>query len=246
MGADLFRPKRETEHGPLVPLVVGALFSLASVLRVVDALYLLRRPALLRVYLRTWRKAFEHTPWTDGSFDQLHDARRRHKSRIELTYGETPVVSAVQVLRAAGVGPGSRVLDLGCGRGRVLLAARYLGAEAVGVELVESHVALTRPLLAAIGADVRAGDAEEPPLEGVTHVFAAWTCFSAGTRARIERALEKAPAGLRVIALNHPVVSKNFALVRKITLTCSWGRVPTTIHERIGTVPDGGAEPPAV
>lgn len=238
MGADLFRPKREAEHGPIVPLVVGALFSLATVLRVVDALFLLRRPRLLRAYLRTWRAAFERTPWEDGSFDQLHDARRRHKSRIELTYGETPVVSAVRALRAAGVGPGSRVLDLGCGRGRVLLAARYLGAEAIGVELVASHVALTGPLLAAVGAEVRQGDAEEPPLEGVTHVFAAWTCFSAETRARIERALEGAPAGLRVIALNHPMRSERFALLRRLTLMCSWGRVPTTVHERKG--PDAG------
>lgn len=215
-----------------MPVIVGALFSLATAMRVVDGLFLARRPALLRAYLGTWRKAFEQTPWTDGSFDQLHGARRRHKSRVELTYGETPVISAVRALRAAGVGPSARVLDLGCGRGRVLLAARYLEAEAVGVELLASHVELTRPLLAAVGAEVLEGDAEEPPLDGVTHVFLAWTCFSAETRARIERALEDAPAGLRVIALNHPVASERFELVRRLTITCSWGRVPVTIHAR--------------
>lgn len=232
MSADLFRQRPEPEHGPIVPLLVGALFSLATALRVVDALFLLRRPRLLRAYLATWRQAFARTPWLRGSFDQLHDARRRHKSRIELTYGETPVLSAVRALRAAGAGKGSRVLDLGCGRGRVLLGARYLGAEAIGVELLESHVEVTRPLLAAVGAEVRLGDAEEPPLDGVTHVFLAWTCFSAETRARITKRLDDAPAGLVVIALNHPLESEHFRLVDRLTLTCSWGRVPATIHAR--------------
>lgn len=232
-GDDLFRKPGDPEPGPLLPIVVGYLFSLATWLRLADAALLLLRPKLLRAYLRTWRAAFVSSPWSDGSFDKLHDARRRNKSLIELTYGETPVVSAVRALKAAGVTKGSRVLDLGCGRGRVLLGARYLGAEAVGVELLEAHVDVTRALLAEVGAEVVLGDAEDPPLDGVTHVYLAWTCFSLETRARVERRLRQAPSGLRVVALNHRFSDDGFRQVTSLSMMCSWGRVPVFVHERV-------------
>mmetsp|Transcript_46850 Transcript_46850/g.141920 ORF Transcript_46850/g.141920 Transcript_46850/m.141920 type:complete len:159 (-) Transcript_46850:1107-1583(-) len=38
-------------------------------------------------------------------------------------------------LDAAGVGPGSRVIDLGCGDGRICIAAAKLGARAIGCDL---------------------------------------------------------------------------------------------------------------
>lgn len=230
-GDEMFRRPAEPQHGPLLPILVSYLFSLSTVMRLADVALLLRRPKLLRAYLKTWRTAFVRTPWDDGSFDKLHDARRRHKSLVELTYGETPVVSAVRALRAAGVTQESAVLDLGCGRGRVLLAARYLGARAVGIELLEAHVDATRPILEAVGADVRLGDAERPPLTDITHVYIAWTCFSAETRARIEQRLLAGSPGLKVIALNHPVTSEGFRDLARLSVLCSWGRVPVTVHE---------------
>lgn len=237
-----FRGRDREGLGPLLPLVLAGLFSLGAVLRWLDLLRLLPRPRLLFAYLRLWATAFVHSPWSDGSFDKRRDARRFHKSMLELTYGETPVVTAVRALRAAGVDASSRVLDLGCGRGRVLLAARLLGARAEGLDMLESHVDAAREPLAAIGADVRVGLAEESRLEGVTHVYVAWTCFSTETRARVVAHLRTAPPGLRVVVLNHRVDDDAFALVASLTLLCSWGRVPAYVYERGGAATGRAAD----
>lgn len=229
---DPFRTLPEPEHGPLLPVLVSYLFSLSGVMRIADTVVLAWRPRLFRAYLKTWGTAFTRTPWADGSFDKIQDARRSDKSVIELTYGETPVSSAVRLLRSAGVGPSSRVLDVGCGRGRVLLAARYLGARARGIDLLRSHVDLVREPLARVGAEVEVGDAESYPLDDFTHLYFAWTCFSEKTRARILKRLSGLAPGTRVITLNHPMEHADYELVTQARMWCSWGRTPAYVYER--------------
>jgi len=51
------------------------------------------------------------------------------------------------------IGPGDRVLDLGCGAGRFVAAAREAGADVVGVDIAEA--ALERARQVAPGADLR-------------------------------------------------------------------------------------------
>jgi hypothetical protein len=101
---DLFRAPPQPQHSPLVLVLLSYLFSLSTLMRLVDAVVLLWRPRLLRAYLRTWGTSFTKTPWADGSFDKVSDAHRGGKSVIELTYGETPTSSAIRLLRRAGVG----------------------------------------------------------------------------------------------------------------------------------------------
>lgn len=61
-------------------------------------------------------------------------------------------------------GPGMRVLDLACGRGRHTLAAAALGAAVVGVDRDEARLAAARELAAEHGLDVefRMADLEKP------------------------------------------------------------------------------------
>lgn len=70
-------------------------------------------------------------------------------------------------LALAGVGPGVRVLDLGCGDGQVLLAAAQRGASVAGVEADGDLASEARAHLAEAGvdADVRTGDLFDPHLE---------------------------------------------------------------------------------
>jgi len=65
------------------------------------------------------------------------------------------------VAEAAGVGPGSRVLDVGCGSGGFLAFAAGLGAAVAGADPAPGMVAVARRT--APVADVRAGDAERLP-----------------------------------------------------------------------------------
>ncbi|GIG35025.1 class I SAM-dependent methyltransferase [Cellulomonas pakistanensis] len=76
------------------------------------------------------------------------------------------------LLDAAGVGPGTRLLDVGCGTGELLADAAARGAVVAGADLAPGMVA--RSLAAAPGADVRVADAEDLPWpDGALDVVAA-------------------------------------------------------------------------
>lgn len=65
------------------------------------------------------------------------------------------------VVAAAGIGPGSRVLDVGCGSGEFLALVGQVGAAAAGCDPAPDMIALARSR--APGADVRPGSAERIP-----------------------------------------------------------------------------------
>lgn len=68
---------------------------------------------------------------------------------------------------AAGVGPGARVLDVGCGTGNAVLEAAARGARVVGVDPAPALVQLARERAVRAGADAQllVGDAGDPPGE---------------------------------------------------------------------------------
>lgn len=70
-----------------------------------------------------------------------------------------------RALRAAGIGAGSRVLDLGCGMGDVALLAAELGAEVVTIERDPAVAAAARERLGAL-AQVVVGDIADARVEG--------------------------------------------------------------------------------
>lgn len=75
--------------------------------------------------------------------------------------GSSPRLT-VRMLREAGIGRGHRLLDLGCGRGGVTVAAAKAGSRCVGVDAVPSFVAAARELAARRGVagncEFRVGD----------------------------------------------------------------------------------------
>ncbi|WP_232665330.1 class I SAM-dependent methyltransferase [Pseudonocardia sp. TRM90224] len=79
------------------------------------------------------------------------------------------------VLEAAGVGAGSRVLDVGCGSGNFLAFAAAAGAEVAGVDPAPHMVRLARARVP--GADIREGTAE--PLPWPDGTFDLVTAFNA-------------------------------------------------------------------
>jgi SAM-dependent methyltransferase len=74
-------------------------------------------------------------------------------------WGEVARPAQEVLIDAAGIGAGTRVLDVGCGSGEFLALLRERGAEASGVDPAEGM----RRLAARTGAEVRAGDVEHLP-----------------------------------------------------------------------------------
>lgn len=176
-----------------------------------------RNRAILAAYLRLAR---------------IHRAIPPHDASIagdELTWGETPLATAVDFLRAANVTSTSRVVDLGAGRGMVLLAARLLGASARGVELDPRRALPAVDVLANIGATLVVGDARDANLDDATHVFAAWTCMTPETRAVIA---ERIPRDTTLIALTWDPPSSSFAVIARNEASFSWGRATVVTARR--------------
>ena len=109
-----------------------------------------------------------------------------------------------RALSLAAVRPGERLVDLGCGDGRVLLrAATVHGAVVAGVEVDPSLVASARALLAAYGVagTVTQGDFESTPIESDV-VFA---YLSPATLQRLRPLLGACAPGTRLVTTGYPV-----------------------------------------
>lgn len=87
-----------------------------------------------------------------------HEGWQRVAGRYEAAWSALTRAFIPHLLRAAGVAPGWRVLDLACGPGYVAEAVRALGAEPLGVDFSSEMVALARARNP--GIDFREGDAQ--------------------------------------------------------------------------------------
>jgi SAM-dependent methyltransferase len=69
-------------------------------------------------------------------------------------------------VKQAGAAAGKRYLDIGCGTGGALIAARDCGAEVAGLDASENFVAIARERLP--GAKIEVGEMEELPFDDRT------------------------------------------------------------------------------
>jgi len=204
-------------------------------MRALDLMILLPHRKLLRVYFRTWKGEYTQSPFTENSFEKVHQARRQGRSTKEFTYGETPVISARAFLKEAGVNQASCVYDVGAGRGRVLIASRLLGAKSLGCDLLDAHVRTAGPELAKIHIDLLHLDATEASFHDVTHVFVAWTCFTYNSRKQLSEHFTSMSAGTRLLLLDHPLKNRSFTKLYQKKIWCSWGRATLYVYERNAT-----------
>ena len=77
-------------------------------------------------------KSFETGAWHDRA------------STYDLVIGAVTARVGAELLDAVGAGPGTRLLDVGCGPGTITAAAAARGARAVGVDLAAGMLALGR------------------------------------------------------------------------------------------------------
>lgn len=213
-----------------------ALLLLRGVLRVLDVLFVAGAPRTRRALGAVRRAALQRSPYRWPTDFRATLARARTAQELtELTFGATPVSTAAYILWRAGLTKDGSLIDVGAGRGQVLLAARLFGAEARGIELVESHVEAVRRIIDRAGARIEAGDGAGEDLFGVTHVFCAWTAFSKETRARLGEDWRRAEPGTRVVVLTHPLEEETgFAFERSFVVAVPWGFDEAFIYRRVG------------
>jgi len=157
---------------------------------------------------------------------------------------------APRLVRFAGIGRGTAVLDVGCGSGVVALTAARAGATVTGVDLTPELVAHAREnaSLAGLAIEWREGDVEELPFaDGVFdavvsqfgHMFAPRPEVAVGEMLRVLR-----PGGTVAFSTWPPELytGRLFAMLGKYALTpppsgvppsTQWGD-PNVVRERLG------------
>jgi SAM-dependent methyltransferase len=136
-------------------------------------------------------KAFEAAGWS------------RNAGGYGALTGRITAHVAQPLLDAAGVGPGTRVLDVGCGHGDLCAAAAARGARPAGVDLADGMVEAARA--AHPGLEFRVADAEDLPFADATF-DAALAAFVVNHLPRPERAAAEigrvlAPGGRAAVAM---------------------------------------------
>ena len=88
--------------------------------------------------------------------------------QLDAPYVPSAVATVEAMLELAGVGTGDRLIDLGCGDGRIVIAAARRGARALGVDLDPVRVREARLAARAAGVSAEAAfrveDLFETPL----------------------------------------------------------------------------------
>ena len=88
----------------------------------------------------------QHAPFDPG--DRLCAAVRgpfaASGNHCDAPYWQTPSSLVESMLDLAGCGPGDRLIDLGCGDGRIVIAAALRGAEGVGIDFDPERIAEAR------------------------------------------------------------------------------------------------------
>lgn len=133
-------------------------------------------------------------------------------------YLATPPDVVDRMLALAKVGPGDVVYDLGCGDGRIVIAAARLGARGVGIDIDRALLTKARLQAEAAGVGDRATfleqDALETDVSGAT-VVTLYLLSASNVRLR-PRLTAQLPAGARIVAHNFnmgdwaPDVVQNF------------------------------------
>lgn len=124
---------------------------------------------------------------------------------LDVPYEPTPPHVVDAMLDLAGVGPGDVVYDLGCGDGRIVVAAALRGARAVGVDLDPERIREARANARAAGVEdrveLRVQDLFETDLRDATAVMLyLWPEVNLRLRPRL---LVQLRPGARVVSHSH-------------------------------------------
>ncbi|GEN11279.1 hypothetical protein SAMN05443572_114127 [Myxococcus fulvus] len=235
------RPEEPRLSFPRLLLVRIWSLWLDAVNRAADLAVLAWRPRLLGPALSLWLRELLVSPYRPRrSFEVIRLLQVHGQGFDELMYGETPVHTALGLFQQAGLTAHGHLVDLGAGRGRALLAARWLGARATGIELLREHVTLASAPLSRAGAVLRQGDAALADLGEATHVLVNWTALSPQTRTRLVARLRTCRPGTRVLTVTRPIEAPGFTVRSRHRALFTWGLEPVWIHE----VPDSAAQVP--
>ncbi|HIB66042.1 MAG TPA: class I SAM-dependent methyltransferase [Phycisphaerales bacterium] len=161
---------------------------------------------------------------------------RRHggDSPGEFSYGETPGVTFLEILRLSGLKQGSTVLDLGSGRGLGVLTAALNGYKGVGLEMAGEYLNRARAVAQRVGVEVEFLQGDMLTLDWPeSHLyFINSTAFPKAFRQSLVRRLEELAPGSLVVTYDW-ALHDGFKLLIERRLPVTWGTVMCRIYSTL-------------
>jgi SAM-dependent methyltransferase len=151
----------------------------------------------------------------------------------ELAYGETPTVTLTRILELANLPAGSRVVDLGAGRGLTVLACGLLGYQASGIELLPEYVERSRraALRLAVGVDFLQGDMLELSWPAGELYLLNSTAFPKTFRDKLLRRLGGIKRKALIATYDWELPAETFERMVSLRLPVTWGTVLCSVHK---------------
>jgi len=158
--------------------------------------------------------------------------KMRGKQNVgSLAFGETPSLSVLKILQTVQLAPGSRVVDLGSGRGMPCLTAAAQGYPSLGLEYFAVYTERSTRVAQRYGwpAQFLSGNFLSRPLPPAQLYLVSATAFPEELRQDLARHLEDAPDGSWIVTQDW-VLPPPFVLTRLQQLPVSWGIAKYCYH----------------
>jgi ribosomal protein L11 methylase PrmA len=148
------------------------------------------------------------------------------ENHLDAPYAQTSPAIVEAMLDLAEIRPGERLLDLGCGDGRIVIAAAHRGAHALGVDIDSRRIAEAEAAALAAGVSERTrfcrGDLFSTPL-GEAEVITLYLLPHVNGWLR-PRLIAEARPGTRIVSHAFPMAQWEATVVRRLgnTLLYLW------------------------
>ena len=190
-----------------------------------EAKALLGVPALWKVELLFWAYYFPKFLPLDIA---LQATPLKDRPYGDFRFGETPYATALEILKQCGLKAGETLMDLGCGRGKmVFTAALACGARAIGVELLPTYWKIAGKIRDRMGlqelVEFRLEDFTLVEVFEADVVYVAGSIFAPETKQELLAMVEQLQPGCRWVTVGWDCQHPLLELTAEKELLFSWG-----------------------
>ncbi|NBV42160.1 class I SAM-dependent methyltransferase [bacterium] len=201
------------------------------IVRISNFIRILRNPKLWPWALKVQLTKALYASNEKAKYEAKQLTTIKNLNEAAFTYGETPLAVLDQIATDLGKGPGTRVLDLGCGMGIALSywAAKYQW-KSIGIEQIPSLANIAKKIrhyyaFQIIEADFLLVDWPESDI-----IYIAATCYEKNTLSAIAKKINALKNNPTVACMSATLPNCRLSTTRSIPVRFDWGLTRMTYY----------------
>lgn len=185
------------------------------------------------VLLEAYRKIYADSAAANlVSWLERQDSFRQNVD--DLTYGETPFTTWLQLIPFMQLQPHDTFAELGCGTGILSLYLSFCqGIHVTGVDTIEKFISNANQLALQfqLPAEFRAVSVLELDMSPFQVMYCVATCFSEATRQALSEKMSECRPGTRILVVTHELEHPRLQKQAALKLPFAWGRDTVYVYE---------------